>query len=105
MRKVILIVCALLSLTFYSCNSCQGDNSQYDAEYWESVNREEAYKKMGRDDLTKKEAKYRQDRLRGKTKGDYTNEKGENTRIYKGSKEQQKDLDLIDERMKNDPNF
>ncbi len=105
MRKVFFIACALLSLTFNSCNSCQGDNYEYDSEYWESVNREEAYKKMGRDDLKKQEARYRQDRLRGKTKGDYTNEKGEDTRIYKGSKEQQRDLDMIDEYMKNNPGF
>lgn len=105
MKKAILIVCALLSLTFHSCNSCQGGDSKYDTEYWESVNREEAYKNMGRDDLKKQEARYRQERLRGKAKGDFTNEKGEDTRIYKGSKEQQKDLDMIDEYMKNNPGF
>lgn len=78
---------------------------KYDSEYWNSVNRQEYYKSIGRKDLAKQEAKYRQDRLSGKTKGKYTNKEGEDTRIYMGSEEQSEDLKAIDEYMKLNPDF
>lgn len=82
-----------------------GGTEKYDSEYWNSVNRQEHYKSIGRNDLAKQEAKYRQDRLRNKTKGKYTNKDGDDTRIYKDSKEQEEDLKAIDEYMKNNPEF
>lgn len=106
MKTLLSLLVISISLSFSSCGGCSSKTeSKYDTEYWESVEREKKYKESGQKDLAKQEAKYRQDRLSGKTKGKYTNKDGEDTRIYKDSKEQKKDLDAIDEYMKNNPNF
>lgn len=104
MKKILLFVFILALSVAPSCQE-KTTKEKYDTEYWDSVERENRYKETGRKDLAKQEAKYRQDRLRGKTKGKYTNKEGEDTRIYKDSKEQKKDLDAIDEYMKKNPDF
>ncbi|KAF5048426.1 hypothetical protein DSECCO2_450130 [anaerobic digester metagenome] len=95
MKKILLLL-FMLTLTMATFSQSKTSKQKYDTEYWDSVNREKRLKKAGLKEAAKKEGKYRRDRMQGKTKGEYTNKKGEDTRIYKGSKEQKKDLEEID---------
>lgn len=96
--KKILFIFIILAFAII-LNSCSGCESKYehDNEYWDSVNRQESLERAGMKDAAKKEGEYRRDRMQGKSKGAYTNEHGEDTRIYKGSKEQEADLRAIDD--------
>lgn len=99
MKKFIFI--SFVFVVLVSCNNSSSYNQsssdyQYEdsPEYWQSMSREKALKDAGYKDAAKAE---REDRI-SKVKG---NRNGE----YNGSLQQKEDLEEIDKRLQEDPNF
>lgn len=90
-------LCILLVFIAYKgCTSCADDRRiQYDDEYWRSVQQEETLRENGMDKAADRVKKERQDKLRGK----------DTHPTYNGSEQQKKDLEMIDEYMKEHPDF
>lgn len=106
MKKVFFSIAFLsLTLSLASCIGC-GDSSSgcydYDDECWESVGREKQLRDAGMDDAADLERKSRLNYMKG---DGCTSSDGSRQIHYQGSKEQQRDLDLIDEYMRNNPDF
>lgn len=78
-----------------SCIGCSSssDSDNYDENYWNSVNREQALRDAGLDGAANIERKARQDYMQG---GGYTSPYGGRQVHYNGSKEQQEDLRMMD---------
>lgn len=96
--------CICLSSLFL-CYSCSGDDSSKydnDEKYWESINKEQKLRDAGLDGAANIERKARREYMKG---GGYTSPSGERQIHYKGSKEQQRDLNMIDEYMRENPDF
>ena len=108
MRCCLTIVGALaLCFSFNSCIGCDDDSFssnryEYDDECWESVGREKQLRDAGMDDAADLE---RKSRLRYMSGEGYTSSDGERQIHYQGSREQQRDLDMIDDYMRNNPDF
>jgi len=93
---LVAIICVSLCI-FKGCsdwNNKGQDNYEYDDEYWRSVQREKTLKDNGMDKAADRERKERIDRLRNK-----------NGSSYNGSEQQKRDLEMIDEYMKENPDF
>lgn len=75
---------------------------QYDDEYWASIAREKALRDAGMKDAARLEKKARIERLKG---GGYTSPSGGSQIHYNGSLEQKKDLEAIDEWIRNNPDL
>ena len=93
----------LFALTSCQCSSGSG-SSKYveDENYWKSIQREQELKDAGLDGAANIERKDRQNYMRGEG---YTSPDGGQQVHYKGSVEQQRDLDAIDEYMRTHPDF
>lgn len=93
--KLFALLLLLGFILYKGCTSCLDENrKQYDDEYWRSVQREKTLKDNGMDKAADRERKERIDRLRNK-----------NGSTYNGSEQQKKDLEMIDEYMKENPDF
>lgn len=116
------ITIVLFFLLFVKCCvGCGSNDSKYDDEYWRSINREEKLRDAGLENAADKEKRDRRNRLKGVSsgyssdpnysptindKGKYHTIDGKNKQIqYQGSKEQQSDLNMIDEYSKTHPDF
>lgn len=98
MKKVIgAFLLVVIPLSLNSCIGCSNDNSyqeEYDANYWNSISREQALEDAGLEDAAKIERKARQDYMRGEG---YTSPDGGRQIHFQGSKEQQEQLEMMDE--------
>ena len=102
MKKVFLFFfCGLILL---AVSSCRPSSSKYveDDKYWQSIEREQQLKDAGLDGAATIERKDRQKYMRGEG---YTSPEGGPQVHYKGSVEQKRDLDAIDEYMRTHPDF
>lgn len=83
-------------ILYKGCSSCLDESrKQYDDEYWRSVQQEETLRENGMDKAADRVKKERQDKLRGK----------DTHPTYNGNEQQKKDLEMIDEYMKEHPDF
>lgn len=98
MKKIFGLM--LLCATTVCLTSCFGGSSSSprveDDKYWESVSREQALKKAGMEGAATIERNARREYMKG---GGYTAPDGSKQVHYKGSKEQQEMLELIDKYM------
>lgn len=102
MKKIKLLSLIVLAvILFTKCGNNTNDFS-YEKEYWQSVEKEEQLRDAGMENATEIERNSRLDYMQGEG---YTSPTGEKQVHYKGSIEQQRDLDMIDEYMRNNPNF
>ena len=88
-------------------NSCLCTSSSYskfdhDNEYWQSVSREKYLRDAGLNNAADMERNSRQQYMRGKG---YHSPNGGRQIHYNGSKEQQRDLNAIDEYARSHPEF
>lgn len=94
--KLFALLLLLGFILYKGCTSCLDENrKQYDDEYWRSVQQEETLRKNGMDKAADRVRKERQNKLRNK----------EGSSTYNGSEQQKKDLEMIDEYMKEHPDF
>jgi len=108
MNKLILSIFVVILITLSSCIGCDNNSSsQYDDEYWESVNKEQSLKDAGYTNAANQEKESRINKLKtgSESNGKYTSTNGEKQTQYQGSKEQKKDLEEIDENAKEHPGF
>lgn len=105
-KGINLLLLIIVCLSFASCIECgdsySNSNYDYDDECWESVEMEKQLRDAGMDDAADLERKSRLNYMRG---GGYTSSDGSRQRHYQGSQEQKRDLDMIDEYMRNNPDF
>ncbi len=98
MKKIFGLM--LLCATTACLTSCFGGSSSSprveDDKYWESVSREQALKDAGMEGAAAIERNARREYMKG---GGYTSTDGGKQVHYKGSKEQQEMLELIDKYM------
>ena len=106
MKRNELLLLILFSIVMQSCiGGCGNINTNKyseDDNYWDSINKEKRLKEIGMDDAANIERKARQKYMQG---GAYTSPNGGSQIYYYGSIEQERDLELIDEYMKSNPNF
>ena len=95
MKKIFRLL--LLCATTICFTSCFGDGSSSsrveDDKYWESIAREHALEDAGMEDAATIERNARREYMKG---GGYTAPDGGKQVHYKGSKEQKRDLEMID---------
>ena len=102
MKKIkFLALTAVFATLFANCGNNTNDYSN-DKEYWQSVEREERLRDAGMENAAEIERNSRLDYMQGEG---YTSPTGERQVHYKGSAEQQRDLDMIDEWIRNNPDF
>ena len=102
LKRFRFVALALLALSLTSCE-CSSD-TQYveDENYWNSMAREQMLKDMGMEEAARMERDARLRYMRGEG---YTSPNGGQQVHYKGSAEQQADLDAIDAYMREHPDF
>lgn len=91
------LVLATICLSLSSCFGCDGSSSSSsheDANYWQSIEREQQLRDAGMDGAANIERNARREYMRG---GGYTSPNGGKQIHYEGSREQKRDLDMIDE--------
>lgn len=95
MKKIFGMILACTSAVFLtSCFDGSSSSSRVeDDKYWESINREQALKDAGLYEAAKLEQKARLNYMKG---GGYNSPSGGKQVHYKGSKEQKRDLEMID---------
>lgn len=98
-RFKLLSLIAVFTALFTSCGNNTNDYSN-DKEYWKSVEREERLRDAGMENAAEIERNSRLDYMEGDS---YTSPTGERQVHYKGSVEQQRDLEMIDEWIRNNP--
>lgn len=95
MKKVVgLMLRCAIAMCLTSCSGCSSTkNPREDDQYWESINREQALRDAGLDGAANMEQKARRDYLQG---GGYTSPNGGKQVHYQGSKEQARDLEIME---------
>lgn len=98
MKKLVnVLVVTTICLSLSSCFGCDGGSSSYrreDSNYWNSIGREQQLRDAELDDAANMERNARREYMRG---GGYTSPDGGKQIHYQGSREQKRDLDMIDE--------
>lgn len=94
-RNILVVTAICLSLS--SCFGSDSSSSSYSREddnYWQSIGREQQLRDAGMEGAANIERNARQEYMRG---GGYTSPDGDKQIQYQGSREQKRDLEMIDE--------